>query len=678
VADVTFSAVVHDFASRKFRAIGDAALLMAAKVEAANTAMANGFERNTQAARGWFYLILYGAPLIPPLLAAIGASAGGMLAAVTSATPGILALGGALVGLGVKFKKSDQAIKQAQAKVASASSPKTKAAAEKNLKSVTAAQNAGQYGKAYRAYGETKQAVSQAVDKAQSVTIPIAITGMDIIQKTLPKLQPIIKSFGDVAEKDLKKVSDAMDGPGFQKFLNWVRTVGAINFDNLLQSLGNLAVTVGNLGMAFSGEGVGFTNWLKDVTAKWKNWSATLSTSKGFQKFLDYVHTNMPLIGQVLRNLTKILSNFIQGLAPLGHIVLDGLVHLTNVMAKISPGTWNKIATAILALATASKVLSAASKVQAQIELVQTLAKKWGQVKTAEEGAATASAAGKIPGGGWVLAMLALLGTFIYTWKKTRETSSAARAAQDRDLAILRGSYKHLVDFVVPLYNSFNGWYRKYFNGLGKPTSAWGDLAKRVFRSVGQGALATVAPFAKMASMILSAEGHIAQGWANMLRALSHVPGFGWARGAADAMQNAANKAYALKASIDRLYSKAVTVTTHFVMTRTTINSVVNKNAGDPRLGSHVRAAGGPVWPGNDYLVGELGPEMVRFGTAGTVIPHKDIRTVSPAGDGGKTTRHNGDQVIQVHLHLGTRTIIRELKAQAKLEGITVAKLLVS
>lgn len=33
------------------------------------------------------------------------------------------------------------------------------------------------------------------------------------------------------------------------------------------------------------------------------------------------------------------------------------------------------------------------------------------------------------------------------------------------------------------------------------------------------------------------------------------------------------------------------------------------------------RASGGPVWPGQTFLVGEKGPELVRFNTAGAVIP---------------------------------------------------------
>ncbi len=47
------------------------------------------------------------------------------------------------------------------------------------------------------------------------------------------------------------------------------------------------------------------------------------------------------------------------------------------------------------------------------------------------------------------------------------------------------------------------------------------------------------------------------------------------------------------------------------------------------------RAGGGPVSAGKTYLVGERGPEMVRFGRAGTVIPNTRLME---AAEGGGTT----------------------------------------
>lgn len=54
------------------------------------------------------------------------------------------------------------------------------------------------------------------------------------------------------------------------------------------------------------------------------------------------------------------------------------------------------------------------------------------------------------------------------------------------------------------------------------------------------------------------------------------------------------------------------------------------------------RAHGGPVFPGQDFLVGERGPELVRFGRSGTVIPAQQTRRImsgaAARGGGGGTT----------------------------------------
>lgn len=63
------------------------------------------------------------------------------------------------------------------------------------------------------------------------------------------------------------------------------------------------------------------------------------------------------------------------------------------------------------------------------------------------------------------------------------------------------------------------------------------------------------------------------------------------------------------------------------------------------------RAGGGPVWPDQTFLVGEQGPELVRFGSTGTVIPHdQSMAALTPAsgfGSGGSTdnSRHTTFQV---------------------------------
>lgn len=59
-------------------------------------------------------------------------------------------------------------------------------------------------------------------------------------------------------------------------------------------------------------------------------------------------------------------------------------------------------------------------------------------------------------------------------------------------------------------------------------------------------------------------------------------------------------------------------------------NSLYSLAGGGSGLGLQMRAAGGPVWPGEPFMVGERGPEVVTFDRPGYVHPNESLR-----GDGG-------------------------------------------
>jgi hypothetical protein len=59
--------------------------------------------------------------------------------------------------------------------------------------------------------------------------------------------------------------------------------------------------------------------------------------------------------------------------------------------------------------------------------------------------------------------------------------------------------------------------------------------------------------------------GFVLEGFESMLRAMSKIPGFGWAEKAADSMGRAAEKAYAVAAGLEKIKDKTVTVTVAYV-----------------------------------------------------------------------------------------------------------------
>lgn len=112
--------------------------------------------------------------------------------------------------------------------------------------------------------------------------------------------------------------------------------------------------------------------------------------------------------------------------------------------------------------------------------------------------------------------------------------------------------------------------------------------------------------------------------WSSMLRGLSNVPGFDWAKDAADNMQGAADKATALKdgiKKIDDLPDPRVQVTLDAYLTPAYISAM--QTIGQNKLQAMIaaRAGGGPIIAGTPYLVGEDGPELITPDRDGYVHP---------------------------------------------------------
>ena len=178
---------------------------------------------------------------------------------------------------------------------------------------------------------------------------------------------------------------------------------------------------------------------------------------------------------------------------------------------------------------------------------------------------------------------------------------------------------------------------------------------------------------AVMAGM-LGAFAATARGFATMLRGLALVPGFGWAKTAADKLDAAADKADKLKVAVQRVpTSKTVGFTaltggavSQISMLQRNINSVTGKtvtvrvryvtegrlpSGGLSYAGGSTRAAGGPVVRGMTYLVGENGPEMFTASSTGHITPARQTAETLSGGSrrgGGSTMTDERPIVVQL------------------------------
>jgi hypothetical protein len=124
---------------------------------------------------------------------------------------------------------------------------------------------------------------------------------------------------------------------------------------------------------------------------------------------------------------------------------------------------------------------------------------------------------------------------------------------------------------------------------------------------------------------------NVLEALANVLRALGHIPGFGWANDAANALDNAANKA---KRFADQLGNipKSVSVAVHLASDGSKVriaDTSAGSNVTTPLGTITAFAKGGIVTRPTFALIGEAGPEAVvplsgRNGDRGQVRLHRD------------------------------------------------------
>lgn len=198
---------------------------------------------------------------------------------------------------------------------------------------------------------------------------------------------------------------------------------------------------------------------------------------------------------------------------------------------------------------------------------------------------------------------------------------------------------------------------------------------------------------ASVVSTMLRSFATLMRGFATLLRGLSKIPGFGWAKDAADKLDGAADKADGLAAAIRRIPgSKSVGFTaltggavSQISVLQRKIDSVTGKSVtvrvryvtegrlpsgGLSYAGGSTRASGGPVVKGRSYLVGENGTE-IWSGDTGHITPARQTAQIlsGRGASGGGSAQGGGDVLITNVLQLDGHEVHRSLKRVRRQSG---------
>lgn len=157
----------------------------------------------------------------------------------------------------------------------------------------------------------------------QKPVIDIFSRSLKQLENVLKDLEPMFKSVLDAANNMSKNFGKFLKSPDVQRFFDFLNRNAAPAMEKFGEIASNLTRGLMNLLVAFEPLGNEMLDGLVDMTQRFAEWSSTLSESKGFQTFVDYIRENGPKVLDLIGNITMFLIEIGKGMAPLGSALLD-------------------------------------------------------------------------------------------------------------------------------------------------------------------------------------------------------------------------------------------------------------------------------------------------------------------------------------------------------------------
>jgi phage-related protein len=271
----------------------------------------------------------------PSVVPAIAAATGATLAlgsSLAAAGAGAVAFGAVTVGVLSEVFTAAEKVQKIEEKIANADSVKEKVEAQKELAALYSDMSDAQR----YALDELKSFKSFWADFTKQFEEPVLNSfglSLNILKNILDGLAPTITNVSNVVVELLESLDQNIANGGFAQFFKWLESNAAESLYNFAQIAGNTLAGFFNMLQAFSPLGASMEEGLVSLTERFKKWSASLSGSEAFQKFVDYVKTNGPTLLSVLGNLVGIIIEVGFALSPLGEKALNVLDILTSFLS---------------------------------------------------------------------------------------------------------------------------------------------------------------------------------------------------------------------------------------------------------------------------------------------------------------------------------------------------------
>ncbi|WP_326646690.1 hypothetical protein OG884_18860 [Streptosporangium sp. NBC_01755] len=195
----------------------------------------------------------------------------------------------------------------------------------------------------------------------QPDVLPVISQGLGLMEKTLPKLTPLVKSASGAFSILLDDAEKALAGDFWNTFLFNVNTYMPEAIIGLGRSFGNIVTGIAGIMDAFLPFTPTIVGGVEGATKAFSEWGQQLKDSPEFAEFIAFVKENAPKVWELIKNIASAGKNIVEALAPLGVGSLAGLNLLAEIVAGMDPEHIQAIALGLIAIKTAHAGLSAVS-----------------------------------------------------------------------------------------------------------------------------------------------------------------------------------------------------------------------------------------------------------------------------------------------------------------------------
>lgn len=183
---------------------------------------------------------------------------------------------------------------------------------------------------------ELLPALNDVQELAAEGILPGLGDGLEGALTALPRVQRIVVGFSEALGSIGENLGDAIAEGRLDGFLDFVADEGPKALEEFGVIIGQTGLGLANLWMAFSPLNNDFSDFLVETTADFERWSATLSSTAGFQEFIDYIRDTGPQVAATLGAIGNALVQIVQAAAPLAGPILQVVETLFNALASLA------------------------------------------------------------------------------------------------------------------------------------------------------------------------------------------------------------------------------------------------------------------------------------------------------------------------------------------------------